>query len=87
MWFFLLNIYSMSALHESVAKETAEGLIIKLSVLNNKTVSLLKWTNFLLIGAGNEASNVLLASFPTKNSENLVIFTHHLICVKVSLYL
>ena len=74
----------MRPLHESVAKETAEALIIKLSVLNNKTVSLLKWTKFLLIEAGNEANNGLLASFPMKSSENLVIFTRHLIHAKVS---
>ena len=74
----------MRPLHESVAKETAEALIIKLSVLNNKTVSLLKWTKFLLIEAGNEANNGLLASFLTKSSENLVIFTRHLIRAKVS---
>ncbi len=76
----------MRPLHESVAKETAGALIIKLSVLNNKTVSLLKSAKVLLIEAGNEANNGLLASFPTKSSEILVIFTRHLIRAKVSIY-
>ena len=49
-------------LHESVAKETAEALIIKLSVLTYKTVSLLKLGEISLIEASNEANNGLLAS-------------------------
>ena len=43
-----------------------------------------KWTKSLLIEAENEANNGLLASFSTKSSENLVIFTRHLIRAKVS---
>ena len=42
-------------------------------------------SKILLIEAGNEANNELLASFPTKNSEILVIFTRHLIHAKVSI--
>lgn len=50
----------------------------------HESVAKEKWTKFLLIEAGNEANNGLLASFPTKSSENLVIFTRHLIRAKVS---
>jgi hypothetical protein len=39
-----------------------------------------------LIEAENEANNELLASFSTKSSENLAIFTRHLTRAKVSLY-
>ncbi len=57
-----------------------------------------KWAKILLIEAENEANlatacrvytlvNGLLASFPTKSSEILVIFTRHLIRAKVSIYL
>jgi hypothetical protein len=37
-----------------------------------------------LIEAENEANNELLASFPTKSSGNLAIFTRHLTRAKVS---
>ncbi len=53
----------------------------------HESVAKEKWTEILLIEAGNEANNGLLASFPTKSSEILVIFTRHLIRVKVSSYL
>jgi len=43
-----------------------------------------KWSKILLIEAENEANNELLASFSTKSSEFLVIFTRHLIRAKVS---
>ena len=43
-----------------------------------------KGAEFLLIEAENEANNWLLASFSTKSSESLVIFTRYLIRVKVS---
>ncbi len=39
-----------------------------------------------LIEAENEANNELLASFSTKNSGNLAIFTRHLTRAKVSIY-
>ncbi len=45
-----------------------------------------KWSEILLIEAENEANNELLASFSTKSSEILVIFTRHLIRAKVSTY-
>jgi len=44
-----------------------------------------KWAKILLIEAENEANNGLLASFSTKSSEILVIFTRHLVLAKVSL--
>ncbi len=43
-----------------------------------------KWAKILLIEARNEANNELLASFSTKSSEILVIFTRHLIRAKAS---
>ena len=50
----------------------------------HESVAKEKWSKILLIEAGNEANNELLASFSTKSSEFLVIFTRHLIRVKVS---
>ncbi len=52
----------------------------------HESVAKEKWAKILLIETGNEANNGLLASFPTKSSEFLVIFTHHLIRAKVSMY-
>ena len=52
----------------------------------HESVAKEKWTEILLIEAGSEANNRLLASFPTKSSEILVIFTRHLIRAKVSIY-
>ena len=46
-----------------------------------------KMTKSLLIEAKNEANNRLLASFSTKSSEILAVFTRHLIRAKVSIYL
>jgi hypothetical protein len=43
-----------------------------------------KWTKILLFEAENEANNGLLAIFPRKSSEILVISTRHLIRAKVS---
>ncbi len=51
----------------------------------HESVAKEKWAKILLIEAGNEANNGLLASFPTKSSEILVIFTRHLIRAKVSI--
>ncbi|MEE9445811.1 MAG: hypothetical protein V3V19_09125 [Cocleimonas sp.] len=51
----------------------------------HESVTKEKWAKFLLIEAGNEANNWLLASFPTKSSEILVIFTSHLTRAKVSI--
>ncbi len=50
----------------------------------HESVAKEKLAKVLLIEAGNEANNELLASFPTKSSEILVIFTRHLIRAKVS---
>ncbi len=50
----------------------------------HESVAKEKSAKTLLIEAGNEANNGLLVSFPTKSSEVLVIFTRHLIRVKVS---
>ncbi len=52
----------------------------------HESVAKEKWAKILLIEAGNKANNGLLASFPTKSSEFLVIFTRHLIRAKVSNY-
>ncbi len=43
-----------------------------------------KWAKISLVEAENEANNELLASFSTKSSEFLVIFTRHLVRAKVS---
>ncbi len=51
----------------------------------HESVAKEKWAKILLIKAGNKANNGLLASFPTKSSEFLVIFTRHLIRAKVSI--
>ena len=75
----------MRPLHDSVTKETAEARIIKLSVFNNKTVSLLKSGEISLIEAENEANNELLASFSTKSCGISAIFTRHPNREKVSL--
>ncbi len=50
----------------------------------HESVAKEKWTEILLIETGNEANNGLLASFLTKSSEILVIFTRHLTRAKVS---
>ncbi len=52
----------------------------------HESVAKEKWAKILLIEAENEANNGLLASFPTKSSGILVIFTRHLIRAKVSIY-
>ena len=44
-----------------------------------------KCVKILLIEAGNEANNELLASFPTKSSNILTVFTCHLTRAKVSI--
>ena len=51
----------------------------------HESVAKEKWSKILLIEAENEANNELLASFSTKSSEFLVIFTRHLIRAKVSI--
>ncbi len=53
----------------------------------HESVAKEKWTEILLIETGNEANNGLLASFLTKSSEILVIFTRHLIHAKISQYI
>ena len=40
----------------------------------HESVAKEKWTKILLIEAGNEANNELLASYPTKSSEILKSF-------------
>ncbi len=52
----------------------------------HESVAKEKMSNILLIEAENEANNGLLASFSTKSSEILDIFTRHLIRAKVSQY-
>ncbi len=51
----------------------------------HESVAKEKWPKILLIEAENEDNNELLASFSTKSSEFLVIFTRHLIRAKVSI--
>jgi len=71
-----------------VAKETTEALITKLSVLNFKTVSLLKSDEMPQVEVGIEANlasacktytlvNRLLVRFPTKISDVSTICNHH----------
>ena len=55
--------------------------------LLHESVAKEKSAETLLIEAGNEANNELLASFPTKSSEISAIFTRHPARAKVSSYI